>query len=74
MSETPRETPRQGFAAVPFPREMVLASAGSGKTYHLSSRLIGLLALGAKPEAVWASTFTRKAASEILERVLQRLA
>ncbi|MGD2124340.1 MAG: UvrD-helicase domain-containing protein, partial [Gemmatimonadota bacterium] len=48
--------------------------AGSGKTYHLSSRLIGLLALGAKPEAVWASTFTRKAASEILERVLQRLA
>ena len=26
----------------PLPREMVLASAGSGKTYRLSSRLIGL--------------------------------
>lgn len=57
-----------------LPREMVLASAGSGKTYYLSSRLIGLLAKGVTPEAVWASTFTRKAAAEILERVLLRLA
>ncbi len=58
----------------PLPREMVLASAGSGKTYHISSRLIGLLALGESPGAVWASTFTRKAAGEILDRVLLRLA
>lgn len=57
-----------------LPREMVLASAGSGKTYYLSSRLIGLLAQGVAPEAIWASTFTRKAAAEILERVLLRLA
>lgn len=57
-----------------LPREMVLASAGSGKTYRLSSRLIGLLAEGVGPEAIWASTFTRKAAYEILERVLLRLA
>ncbi len=63
-----------GPTAVPLPREMVLASAGSGKTYYLSSRLIGLLAIGVKPEAIWASTFTRKAAAEILERVLLRLA
>jgi ATP-dependent exoDNAse (exonuclease V) beta subunit len=59
---------------IPLPREMVLASAGSGKTYYLSSRLIGLLARGVAPEAIWASTFTRKAAAEILERVLLRLA
>lgn len=59
---------------VPLPRELVLASAGSGKTYHLSSRLIGLLALGAAPESILASTFTRKAAAEILDRVLLRLA
>ena len=57
-----------------LPREMVLASAGSGKTYHLSSRLIGLLANEVSPESIWASTFTRKAAAEILERVLLRLA
>lgn len=66
--------PAGPFHSVPLPREMVLASAGSGKTYHLSSRLIGLLGLGVPPESVWASTFTRKAASEILDRVLLRLA
>jgi ATP-dependent exoDNAse (exonuclease V) beta subunit len=55
-------------------REMILASAGSGKTHRLSSRLIGLLALGTPPEEILASTFTRKAAGEILDRVLLRLA
>lgn len=57
-----------------LPRELVLASAGSGKTYRLSSRILGLLATGAPPGAILASTFTRKAAGEILERVLVRLA
>lgn len=57
-----------------LPRELVLASAGSGKTYHLSSRILGLLAAGAAPGEILASTFTRKAAGEILERVLLRLA
>ena len=55
-------------------REAVLASAGSGKTYRLSSRLIGLLAIDVAPEEILASTFTRKAAGEILARVLLRLA
>jgi len=55
-------------------RELVLASAGSGKTYYLSSRVIGLLASGAEVEDVFASTFTRKAAGEILDRVLTSLA
>lgn len=57
-----------------FPRELVLASAGSGKTYHLSSRMIELLAQGAPANEILASTFTRKAAGEILERVLVRIA
>ena len=57
-----------------LPRELVLASAGSGKTYHLSSRIIELLASGAPPGEIFASTFTRKAAGEILDRVLIRLA
>ncbi len=56
------------------PRELVVASAGAGKTYRLSTRIIELLAAGAPPEEIFASTFTRKAAGEILERVLLRLA
>ncbi|MSR22415.1 MAG: hypothetical protein EXR92_02550 [Gemmatimonadetes bacterium] len=55
-------------------RELVLASAGSGKTHRLSSRLIGLLAIGVPAEEILASTFTRKAAGEIVDRVLLRLA
>jgi len=55
-------------------REMILASAGSGKTHRLSSRLIGLLVLGTPPAEILASTFTKKAAGEILDRVLIRLA
>src|SRR5690606_22163370 len=57
-----------------LPRELVLASAGTGKTFRISSRIIGLLAAGEAPDAIFASTFTRAAAGEILDRVLQRLA
>jgi ATP-dependent helicase/nuclease subunit A len=59
---------------VGLPREIVLASAGTGKTFRLSSRIIALLNAGAPPHEILASTFTRKAAGEILERVLVRLA
>ncbi len=52
---------------------VILASAGTGKTYQLTNRLIGLLARGAAPSEIVASTFTRKAAGEIMERVIERL-
>ena len=55
-------------------RQAMIASAGSGKTYQLSGRYIRLLALGIEPGLIFASTFTRKAAGEILGRVLKRLA
>ncbi len=58
----------------PVARQLILASAGSGKTYRLSSQLIALLAAEEAPESILASTFTRKAAGEILDRVLVRLA
>ncbi|MGH7459266.1 MAG: UvrD-helicase domain-containing protein [Longimicrobiaceae bacterium] len=56
------------------PREVVLASAGAGKTFHISSRVITLLAYGEEPAEILGSTFTRKAAGQILQRVLGRMA
>ncbi len=52
---------------------LLLASAGTGKTYRLSAHFVGLLLQGVAPERILATTFTRKAAGEILDRVLQRL-
>lgn len=54
--------------------EMILASAGSGKTYTLTNRYVKLLTLGAKPERIVALTFTRKAAGEFFDAILQKLA
>lgn len=53
---------------------LVLASAGSGKTYCLSDRVIGLMAGGAEPEKIVALTFTRKAAGEFADAILKKLA
>ncbi len=52
----------------------ISALAGSGKTYTLTSRYIALLALDFPPERIMAITFTRKAAGEIFDRIVQRLA
>ncbi len=53
---------------------VVRASAGTGKTFALSNRFLSLLRRGAPPGSILATTFTRKAAGEILQRVLARLA
>src|SRR3954447_19381621 len=53
---------------------MILASAGSGKTYALTNRFVSLLAAGAKPERIVALTFTRKAAGEFFDEILKKLA
>jgi len=54
--------------------EMILASAGSGKTYALTTRFIALLTAGVAPERIAALTFTRKAAGEFFDEILTRLA
>ena len=53
---------------------MILASAGSGKTYALTNRFVRLLAMEAKPERIVALTFTRKAAGEFFDEIIKKLA
>ncbi len=54
--------------------KIVSASAGSGKTTRLSELLDESLAAGrARPEAIVATTFTRHAAAELVERARGRL-
>lgn len=57
-----------------FAHQVIRASAGSGKTFQLTNRCLALLVGGADADTILATTFTRKAAGEILDRVLHRLA
>ncbi|MDF1811109.1 MAG: UvrD-helicase domain-containing protein [Verrucomicrobiales bacterium] len=63
-----------------IPNEMILASAGSGKTWQLTNRYIGLMATQLRsgapvtPERIVAVTFTRKAAGEFFDSILEKLA
>lgn len=53
---------------------MILASAGSGKTYQLGNRVVGLVGgMGVEPGTIVALTFTRKAAGEFADSVLAKL-
>ena len=49
------------------------ASAGSGKTFALAVRYISLLFMGESPATILAATFTKKAAGEMQERVVNSL-
>ncbi|MFZ5831257.1 MAG: UvrD-helicase domain-containing protein [Planctomycetota bacterium] len=57
-----------------FAHQLIRASAGTGKTFQLTNRYLELLVADEPHDAILATTFTRKAAGEILERVLLRLA
>ena len=52
----------------------ITASAGTGKTFRLTDRIVELLLLGVEPRKILALTFTRKAAGEFLRKLLEKLA
>jgi ATP-dependent exoDNAse (exonuclease V) beta subunit len=63
-----------------MPNKIIKASAGSGKTFQLSNEFLEIIfrtgrgSTSEKVGSILASTFTRKAAGEILDRILNRLA
>ena len=60
--------------SAPIRHTMLVANAGSGKTYALTTRMVKLLALGVEPRKIAALTFTKKAAGEFLDAVFLRIA
>ena len=56
-----------------LPNEIIRASAGTGKTHALSNRYLVLLASGVDCQTILATTFTKKGAGEILDRIVDRL-
>lgn len=53
--------------------KLISAGAGSGKTYRLTREIVQKLKSGVPPSGILATTFTRKAATELKERVRQSL-
>ncbi|HUR41297.1 MAG TPA: UvrD-helicase domain-containing protein [Verrucomicrobiae bacterium] len=62
-----------GAALDPARSVSLQASAGSGKTWQLVSRVLRMLLEGAEPGGILALTFTRKAAIEMRLRLNERL-
>lgn len=67
-------TQKQAIASDPRRSAWVSANAGSGKTHVLTQRVIRLLLAGCRPSAILCLTYTKAAASEMSNRVFERLA
>ncbi|MBW6424568.1 double-strand break repair helicase AddA [Rhizobium sp. XQZ8] len=66
-------TVQQSRASDPKSSAWVSANAGSGKTHVLTQRVIRLLLAGSRPSSILCLTYTKAAASEMSNRVFQRL-
>lgn len=64
----------QSAAADPLVSAWVAANAGTGKTHVLTTRVLRLLVAGTAPERILCLTYTKAAASEMSQRVFDRLA
>ena len=69
-----RDAHARAMAIDPTRNVALEASAGTGKTRVLVDRYVGLLISGVKPRNILAITFTRKAAAEMRQRILDDLA
>lgn len=82
MTARPEETgkappplsPDQQRGADPQANRWMSASAGTGKTQVLTSRILRLLLDGVSPSAILAITFTKAGASEMARRIREKLA
>ncbi|MBL4596576.1 MAG: double-strand break repair helicase AddA [Robiginitomaculum sp.] len=63
----------QNLAADPRASAVVSANAGSGKTHVLINRVTRILLDGVAPEQILCVTYTKAAASEMLNRLFDRL-
>ncbi len=73
VSEVEPDAPARTFAVDPSRNVVLEASAGTGKTSILVTRYVNLLRAGVDPANILAITFTRKASTEMRERIVHEL-
>ncbi len=74
LGQPPPTDQQRVVIEAPLSPLLVVAGAGSGKTETMASRVVWLVANGhVAPDQVLGLTFTRKAATELSERITRRL-